>query len=227
MIDRNPANVAKNLWRLVENSPRINYMPSQPVCKDRLRLDVSDEYVIRALQSLKGERQRNANLLASYAFLKIVPEIPTGRFIEVDIKHFALGRNIHVPVNPFLYQFGRGANHLLWTSFWADLTLSETKCAFFWTILNLTFFRSPDYRGDHLCFLDLGKQGGDVREPLLLSETTFPTMTEAELKEYSDAFVEAYLQVRAAILRKAAEARGEPSIRIVDPADPLHLEHPY
>lgn len=227
MVDKDPAKVEKNLWQLVENSPRINYIPSQPLCKDRLRLGIGDDHVLRALESIKGDKQRNANTLATSAFLKIVPEIPTGRFIEVDVKHFALGRNIHVPVNPFLYQMGTGGNHLLWTSFWANLTLKSAKQAFFWTILEQTFFRSPDYRGDRLCFLDLGKQGGLVREPLIMSEKEFPTMSAPELKEYSDAFVLAYLRVRAAILRKAAEERGEGFERIADPADPLHLDHPY
>ncbi len=163
MVDKDPAKVEKHLWQLVERSPYINYVPSQPLCKDRLRLGVSDDHVLRALASIKGDRQRKANLQATSAFLRIAPEIPNGRFIDADVKHFALGRNVHVPVNPFLYQLGVGGNNLLWTSFWANLALSEAKQAFFWTILELTFFRSPDYRGDGLCFLDLGKQGGEAR----------------------------------------------------------------
>ncbi len=227
MVDKDPAKVEKHLWQLVERSPYINYVPSQPLCKDRLRLGVSDDHVLRALASIKGDRQRKANLQATSAFLRIAPEIPNGRFIDADVKHFALGRNVHVPVNPFLYQLGVGGNNLLWTSFWANLALSEAKQAFFWTILELTFFRSPDYRGDGLCFLDLGKQGGEAREPLIMSEKQFSTMDTSELKEYSDAFVQAYLNVRTAILRKAAEERGEHFDRIIDPADPLHLERPY
>lgn len=226
MIDKDPSKVAKQLWRLAENSPRINYVPSQPLCRDHLRLGVGAEHVLRAVQSITGDRQRNANFSACSAFLAVAPLVPRGRFIEVEVKHFALGRNLHVPVNPFLYQMGSEGNHLLWVSFWADLVLTEVERAFFWTILETSFFRSPDYRGDKLCFLDLGRQEGSEREPILISGSSFPTMSMKELKEYSDSFVEAYLEVRAKILKRNAEEKGE-AVRIIDPSEPMHLEQPF
>lgn len=227
MLDRSSAKVEKHLLQLSESSPRISYVPSAPLCKDHLRLDVSRENIIRGVELIKGDRQREVNRKACTAFLDVASEIPKGKFIEVDLKHYALGRNLHVAVNPFLYQIGTSENHLVWTSYWADLVLKQDQMAFFGTVLDITFFSSPDFRGDKLCFVDLGKHGGKDREPILMGSRDFPTMTSAELKEYSDSFVEGYLSARAKILKKRAEEAGDAIGKVHNPTEPMNLETPY
>lgn len=226
MLSKSAEKVEQSLLRLAESSPRVSYNPSAPLCKDHLRLGIPGSDILRGVDQIKGDRQRSVNRQACMAFLNIAPSLPSGKFIEVDLKHYALGRNLHVAVNPFLYQLGGQHNHLLWTSYWADLMLKEDQRAFFGTIMDTIFFSSPDFRGDKLCFVDLGRHGGKEREPIVMDGSDFPRMTMAELKEYADAFVEGYLSARAKILKSRSEERGE-TTRVVHPTEPMNLETPF
>ena len=104
MVDKSAEKVEHHLLRLSESSPRINYVPSAPLCKDHLRLEIDRASIFRGVDLIKGDRQREVNRKACHAFLEIAPSIPKGKFIEIDPRHYALGRNLHVIVNPFLYQ---------------------------------------------------------------------------------------------------------------------------
>jgi len=224
LSDANSEKINFRLKELSENPPWLSYNQAKPIARDHLTLNTSETDVLRAALLVKGERKRAAINAALIAFLKYARTIEARRYIDVQVRYFPIGRHLLVPVNPFLFGVGPNGPVLLWLSYWSALNLTETQLAIFATLLELTFFQTPDFVDVELEFVDLGKppqwSSRDVR---IFRRQDLPQISERELRKFTDAFVDGYLSVREEIIR----SRYERDTRRPTGSDPLFLDNPF
>lgn len=206
---REQAKIEHRLREMAKRPPRISYTPSKRGARDHLVLGVSQSSVLESVARIPAEQQRTINEAALNAFFVVAPNFMGRRFADIDKHYFYIGRNMHVPVNPFLYTVGPHVETILWPSFWNQLNLSAEQLAVFATILDLAFLSSPDYSGCSLEFADLGcAPGTRKRSPHIMSRGDLPTLTTSELKQFTDPFVEALLKIRAEALKEMELTRN-------------------
>jgi hypothetical protein len=193
---------------MAERPPCVNYNPARNGSRDHLVLDVPEREVIAAVERIKAKQQRTINLSALRAFFDIAEQFKGRRFADVNLRYYPIGRRLHVPVKPFLYTRGPSAESLLWPSFWNELKLREDQLAVYATILDMRFLSSPDFCGCALEFADLGCSPGEkTRRPHVMRRSDLPTLSAAELKEFTDSFAEVFLKLVAEIRGTATEAK--------------------
>ncbi len=186
----------RRLREMAERPPHINYVPAKRGARDHLILGVNPEAILASVERIKADQQRMANKAALEAFFEFSPQIADRRFADVDPRYFPIGRKLHVPVNPFLYSTGGGVESLLWPSFWSNLSLKEDQLAVYGTVLDMVFLSSYDYASCELELADLGKIPGEkIRSVRLFKRSDIPTLTTAELKQYTDPFAEAFIKL--------------------------------
>jgi hypothetical protein len=190
---------------MAERPPRINYNPSKKGARDFLVLGASPVDILASIERIKGKQQRLVNKAALAAFFELGPQISGRRYADIDARYFPIGRKLHVPVNPFLYTRGVGIESILWPSFWSALKLREDQLAVYATILDMAFLSTVDFSGCALEFADLGcPEGEKIRKPHIVQRSDLPTLTTAELKEFTDPFAEVFLKL-------VEEIKGEAS----------------
>lgn len=220
---RDKAIAKHRLTEMSEHPPRVSYTPSKKGARDHLILGVTPEMVLAAVATIKGKQQRAINLAALTTFFKFSPELEGRRFADIEARYFPIGRKMHVPVNPFLFSVKGSSRSILWPSFWSELKLDSEQLAVCGTMIDQTFLSSVDYSSCVLELVDLGRLPGEPnRSVRVIRRGDIPTMTMSELKEFTDPFAEALIELVEAI-RKAAEKTSRP--RSEAPAD-WYLDQP-
>lgn len=222
-VSRDPAKIAHKLREMAERPPRISYQPAMKGGRDHLILGVPQSDVLAGIERIKGDMQRKVNREAALAFFQLDDVFHDRRFVDLDFRYFAIGRKLHVPVNPFLYSSWRDGSSVIWPSFWSHLNLTEEQLATFGTIMDLTYFSSPDFSESRLEFADLGRAPGESERGLhMIGRGDLPTMSADELKQLTDAFAEAYHTVLAEA--RAPSAPGAKARSVGTGA--VFLDHP-
>lgn len=223
LVDKDSDLIASRLTEISEHPPWLSYRQAIAIARDHLILRTSESDVDRAVARISNKRKRDVIGAACKAFVVYARTCDNRSYADIERHYFGVGRFLFVPVNPFLYGAGPSESVILWPSFWKNLQLSEDQLAVFATILDRTYLNSPDFQGTDLHLIDLGQpRGSRNREARVFQRRDLPTFSDAELKLYIDAFVEAFLEVR----RRTARGEAEASQREPTSDTPLFLDRP-
>lgn len=167
---------------------------------DALAFGVEFEQLQEAVQLLKSEKNRTANLGALVALGRWLRRNSFIGAVQIEPTYFPIARGLMAPVNPPLVMIHPASPKVLWPSFWKTPgRLSGIPGAVFGTILERAVFSRPDFRGLELEFLDLSAPSGSkVRSLRVYGRDHFEILSDAELKHETDKFVEAYFTVNSA-----------------------------
>jgi hypothetical protein len=162
-------------------------------------MGVDFETLRKAAASLKGEKNRSANLGAIDALERYIKASRFKGAVRIEKKHYALSRDILVPVNPPFVLTHSDNPVIFWPSFWKTPgRLDGIHGAVFASILDAVFFSKDDFIDVDLEFLDLSSiDRKSARSLRVYKRSNFPRLSEKELRNETDKFVVAFRDFHA------------------------------
>ena len=210
-----PAFIASELVRLVENPPQFSYAPLFGAVRDLLILGVPYEQIVLGIQlKVKRDKVRD-NLLSVLPLLRNHFEDVRPDFCQtIDRRFYPVGRGLMVPFDPpMLYGVG-GQLYFPWFSFWKSKPLGSDRLSLFVTLVDEILLQDPDLETTRFQILDFSSPGkGEPRELSVIEASEIPRIENKRKAEMLEVFAEGYFRALDILTKRKPAGKEKPAER--------------
>ncbi len=177
--------------------PAFNYISGVGACKDKVELDLDLDTAVKSVQRSGAPAGRGSNESLVRAFYEYDEERRYGfggRAESFNDGAFRVSREVHVPTKPTFTIINSGLLCPVLLCGWQDFPFDETHTRLFMTVLEIGLFSFADYRrspAEVVLFPMEGLGEGRRRAPMVISRGDFHLLSEKQLREQSELYVEA------------------------------------
>ncbi|PST22267.1 hypothetical protein C7U60_13655 [Mesorhizobium plurifarium] len=217
----------KSIVSFVKGAPPFTYAPGYAAIKDRLQLGIEMGTALKAVQRVgpPAGRKQNEELVMSFFEHDQARGYAARNAVEFEREVFRISRDIAVPVAPLSIIRERGQFLPLFVCGWSEVKLNEHQRRLLVTICEDAFLSLTDYQKSPAEFLFFPKtdDGAETkRRAEVWHRGDYRLLTDRELSEAVEVFLEAREAARAIILKEMAEAaRRKP---VEDEVPSVHAE---
>ena len=225
LLGDDPDSTAKNIVGFVKGIPPFSYAPAYAVIKDRIQFGMP---LSQALQSVlsKGTvsgRKHNEALVKSFYEWDDTRRYSASNIVEFERQWFRASRDVAVPVAPLCVLRESGEFVPVFLCGWGDISFSLLQSRLYLTICDDAFLSLEDFReapAEFAFFPRVGdrnlsklKSCSHVRKPVIWKRDQYPLLSNAELNEVIEIFLEGRSIAKRMLIESSSSERRGPDDR--------------